>query len=441
MNIGFVSLGCSKNRVDTEIMIGLLKQAGYKIVDQPEKADIVIINTCGFITSAQEESINTIIALGRLKHTGLLRTLIATGCLAQRFGQELLAELPELDAVVGISSYLDIVSIVKQAQNGKRMLQVAPPATTYIEKGPRVLTTPPGMAYLKIAEGCNSFCSYCTIPLIRGRLRSFPLPELIQTARHLVQKQKIRELVLIAQDTAAYGQDLAEGYGLPDLLEQLADIEDLQWIRLLYLHPHSFSPQLINAVRHISKVVPYLDIPIQHISDSMLQAMHRRETSASIRNLLCNLRDEIPQLTLRTTIMTGFPGETEADFDQLVDFLQEFKFDWLGVFAFDPQNGTHAYRLEPKIPLPTAHDRREQLLQLQQPVTRQKNIKRVGSRSLVLLSQEIGPHLYIGRTAFQAPEVDGLAVVKSQQKLTPGTMVEVLLKGVRNYDMIGEAVL
>ena len=182
---------------------------------------------------------------------------------------------------------------------------------------------------------------------------------------HLVQKQKIRELVLIAQDTAAYGQDLAEGYGLPDLLEQLADIEDLQWIRLLYLHPHSFSPQLINAVRHISKVVPYLDIPIQHISDSMLQAMHRRETSASIRNLLCNLRDEIPQLTLRTTIMTGFPGETEADFDQLVDFLQEFKFDWLGVFAFDPQNGTHAYRLEPKIPLPTAHDRREQLLQLQ----------------------------------------------------------------------------
>lgn len=439
MNIGFVSLGCPKNRVDTEIMMAILKNSGHKIVNSSVDADAVIINTCGFINSAQEEAIDTIIETGKLKEKGKLKYLIATGCLTQRFGLQLLDELPELDGIAGIASLTRIHEIIAGVQNGERIGAIGPVPEVFVEKGPRLLSTPPGSAYLKISEGCNNRCSYCTIPSIRGNLRSRPLEELVLETRDLA-KRGIKEIVLVAQDTGVYGWDLYRRYALPELLKEINKIEALAWIRLMYLHPLHISDELINTLTSESKIIPYLDIPIQHASNKILKLMNRQHDTLHLRKLLAGLRHRINDLVLRTTVMVGFPGETDDDFKQLYDFVGETEFDCLGVFAYAAEEETPAAVMEAQVPEETKLQRLNGISALQQKISRRKNIARLDTQAKILVSSQSGKNLYLGRGYYQAPEVDGLTVVKSKSRLTKGEFYDVQLVGVRNYDMIGELV-
>jgi len=435
VKVGFISLGCAKNRVDTEIMIAIMKRAGYRITNRLDRADIIIINTCGFIEAAKEEAISTIIDTGKYK-AGQLQHLVATGCLAQRYGQELLDQMPELDGVVGISFFKEIDQAITRIQNGERPLMVGKPPDVFIEKGPRVLTTPAGSAYLKITEGCSNRCAYCAIPLIRGNLRSRPAGEIVQEAHELV-KRGVRELVLIGQDTAVYGKDLG-GPGLPPLLEQLASINDLEWIRLMYLHPAHIDDDLIEAMVRVPKVLPYMDIPIQHASDRVLTSMNRRHTRDQLEVLLGRLREQINGLVLRTTIMVGFPGESDKDFELLLDFIQTTEFDWLGAFTYTPEEGTPAYQMPEQVPEEIKRQRLNAVMEMQQGITRRKNEARVGKDENILISSKSGRNLYLGRGYFQAPEVDGLTMIRSQARLDLGALVKTRLIGIRDYDMIGE---
>jgi ribosomal protein S12 methylthiotransferase len=437
--IGFISLGCAKNQVDSEIMIARLKNTGYKIISDIKRADIVIINSCGFIEDARQESINTIIETGQLKERGLLQYLVCAGCLAQRYGQELLDELPELDGLIGISTFPEIDKYLNRIINGERLAAINPPSPIFIEKGPRVLTTPPGSAYLKITEGCNNRCSYCAIPIIRGNLRSRPVDELIAEARDLAGKG-IEELVLIGQDTAVYGKDSSDGADLSQLLQQLGKIDDLHWIRLLYLHPAHINQKMIETIAAEDKVIPYLDIPIQHAADPILSAMNRNHSSADLKRLIPRLRSQIDGLVIRTTVMLGFPGETEDDFKILYDFLGETEFDWLGAFAFTPEEGTPACNMTDQIPDEIKQARLASIMKLQKNITRKKNKKRLQQNYEILISSQLAPNLYLGRGYFQAPAVDGITMVKSEHKLTKGEFVKAELKAIRNYDLIGEVV-
>ncbi len=437
--IGFISLGCAKNQVDSEIMIARLKNTGYKIVSDIERADIVIINSCGFIEEARQESINTIIETGQLKERGILQYLICAGCLAQRYGQELLDELPELDGLIGISTFPEIDKYLSRIINGERLAAINAPSPIFIEKGPRVLTTPPSSAYLKITEGCNNRCSYCAIPAIRGNLRSRPMDELITEARYWAAKG-IKELVLIGQDTAVYGQDLQGTSDLSQLLQQLGSIDGLQWIRLLYLHPAHIHQSMIETIATEDKVIPYLDIPIQHAADRMLSAMNRNHTSADLKKLILRLRSQIDGLVLRTTVMLGFPGETEDDFKILYNYLGEAEFDWLGAFAFTPEEGTPAYKMTDQVPDEIKQARLASIMKLQKNISRKKNKKRLQQNYEILISSQLSPNLYLGRGYFQAPAVDGITMVKSKRKLNKGEFARVELKAIRNYDLIGEIV-
>lgn len=439
MNIGFISLGCPKNTVDTELMMAILKKKGHRIVNEAERADMVIINTCGFINDAKEEAIETIIEMGNLKEEGIIKYIVATGCLAQRYGKELLDEMPELDAVVGISSFLEIDDIVKMVLKGEKekILAVMPPAEVFIEKGERVLTTPPGTAYLKIAEGCNNRCSYCAIPLIRGNLRSKNIEDIESEACYLVEKKGVKEVIIIAQDTAAYGLDIYGESRLPQVIDILAAIEGLEWIRLMYLHPRHISDRIIDKIGNTEKVIPYLDIPVQHFSDSVLKRMNRKHEGKHLKEIIKRLREAKPGLVLRTTVMVGFPGETEEDFKKLYDFIGEIEFDWLGCFAFNPEEDTPAYDMPEQIADDIKRERLDAIMRLQKKITRKKNIERVDKKEKILITSQIDKNLYAGRGYFQAPEVDGITLVKSEENLTRGDFAEVILKGVRGYDMIG----
>lgn len=437
MNVGFISLGCSKNQVDTEIMIGLLKKSGYKIVNALERADIIIINTCGFIDDAKEEAINTIIETGRLKEKGILKHLLAAGCLTQRYGRQLLDEMPELDGIVGISSFLEISDVLKRVINGERVSLINEAPDKFIEKGPRVLTTPPGSAYLKISEGCRMHCSYCAIPYIRGKLRSRPVDELIEEAEYLADRG-VKELVIIAQDTMSYGKDLNEDHTLHKLLHKLGHVEGIEWTRLMYLHPYHINEEFIDFIASEPKVLPYIDMPVQHASDKLLQSMHRRHDKAKLEKIIRAFKNKLDDVVLRTTVMLGFPGETEDDFKILYDFVAETEFDWLGAFTFNSQEGTPAHNMPGKVPLEMAEERKDAILKLQKNITRQKNLKRIERQEKILVSRQIADKLYLGRGFFQAPEVDGVTLIKSNKKLATGNFVNVQLKGIRNYDMIGE---
>lgn len=420
--------------------MALLNSAGHKIVNSIERADAVIINTCGFIEEAREEAINTILETAELKAGGILKFLVATGCLAQRYGKELFDEMPELDAVVGISYFVAINDILTDLQKGKRILRAGPPPKTFIEKGPRILSTPPGSAYLKIVEGCNNRCSYCAIPYIRGNLRSRPIAELVEEA-HILAGQGIKELVLIAQDTANYGYDLQGEYLLPRLLEELQEkVDGIDWIRLLYLHPAHINDDIINSIASLDKVIPYMDIPIQHVSSKILKMMNRKHDHKHLETLITKLKNEIDDLVLRTTVMLGFPGEEETDFKELYDFIQKVEFDWLGAFTFNPEEGTVASNLPYQIEETVKKNRLETILKLQQRITRKKNITRINNIEEILVSGQISSNLYIGRAYFQAPEVDGLTLIKCNSKLPRGEFTRVRFAGVRNYDMIGELI-
>ncbi|MDD3852625.1 MAG: 30S ribosomal protein S12 methylthiotransferase RimO [Syntrophomonadaceae bacterium] len=439
MNIGFISLGCAKNRVDTEIMMGILKKDGHKIVADPGKADLVIINTCGFIQEAKEEAINNIIDMGKLKQSDQLRYLIATGCLAQRFGQDLLHEMPELDGVVGISSFTGINLALNKVISGEKVCMVSPPAEIYFEQGPRVLTTPPGLAYLKIAEGCNNRCSYCAIPGIRGALRSRPVIDIEKEARYLVASG-IRELVIIAQDLGDYGTDLSTGDNLPELINRLNLIEGDFWIRLMYVHPIRIDDRIIQAINNSDKVVPYIDLPIQHANSKILKSMNRKHDKDYLWSVLEKLRRNIKDLVLRTTAMVGYPGETEQEFEELADFVQQAQFDWLGAFKYVAEEGTAAARLENQVSDSIKKDRYQHLLKVQAAITRKKNISRIGTEQSILISSRADKNLYLGRGYFQAPEVDGITLIKSAHTLKPGEFYKVKLSALRRCDMIGEVI-
>lgn len=437
MNIGFISLGCAKNRVDTEIMMALVQKSEHKLVNDLEKAELVIINTCGFINDAKEEAIDHIISTGHLKEQGKLRYIIAAGCLAQRYGRELMDEMPELDGVIGVSAYHGIIDVIDQIAEGKTPALIEPAPAEFIEKGERVLSTPPGYAYLKITEGCNNRCSYCAIPMIRGQLRSNPEPEILKEVESLAKKG-IKELVILGQDTAVYGQDLGVSNGLPSLLKQINRIGGIEWIRLMYLHPAHINQEVIETIAADNKILPYMDIPVQHASTSVLKRMNRGHDFDSLYSLLNKLKTEIKDLVLRTTVMTGFPGETERDFTELTDFVTSIRFDWLGCFAYSAEDDTAAALMPEQIPDEVKQARMEQILKIQKKITREKNIRRLERTLPILITGQKSKNLYTGRGYFQAPEVDGITIVKTPQKLVKGEFAMVTLKGIRLYDMIGE---
>jgi ribosomal protein S12 methylthiotransferase len=439
VNIGLISLGCSKNRVDSEIMLYRLKRSGHKLVSQPEKADLIIINTCAFIEEARQEAVDRIIETGLLKSRGNLKYLVAAGCMAQRYGSQLLEELPELDGVMGIAHCGEIDKLVEAIQCGQPVVACAKPEPQSQVFSGRILTTPPGMAYLRIADGCDNRCSYCAIPGIRGALRSRRLEDVLEEARRLVSEQRVQELVVVAQDTAAYGTDIYGCPSLPGLLHGLQQIEGLSWIRLMYLHPAHLDDAIIDAIASYDKVLPYLDIPVQHASDRILRLMNRKHDSTLLRALLAKLRSRIDRLVLRTTVMTGFPGESEDDFKRLYDFIAESAFDWVGAFCYQPEEDTAAKSMPDQVPQDISRERLERIMKLQHGITRRKNIDRIGSLEPILVSEKLSSQLYIGRGYYQAPEVDGITMIKSTRALPTGSFVQAVLKAVRNYDMIGEA--
>ena len=436
MKVGFISLGCSKNLVDTEHMMGTLIQGGHEIVNTPDQADAVIINTCGFITDAKKEAISTILEMGLLKEQGKFSILIAAGCLAQRYPEELLQEIPELDAVIGIRDYLRLPIILKQCEAGERPMAVGEWPEDYSHQVKRLVSTPPGWAYLKIAEGCNNRCTYCAIPGIRGPLRSRPSVELLQEAQTLVA-DGVKELILVAQDITAYGHDLGYGECLKSLVEKLSEINGLGWLRLMYAYPTRDTRDLLTVLQ-TKKVVPYMDIPLQHGSDHILCLMGRRYDRQMINTMINALRASIPNLVLRTTLMTGFPGESEDDHLKNVELLQQLEFDWAGVFAYSKEDGTVASQLSPEVPPELALKRRDQLMEIQQRITLRKNYERVGVQAAVLIDGAIAPGNYRGRTVFQAPEVDGTVLINAKQPLRTGDFVQVVLTGAYGYDLLGE---
>lgn len=436
MKVGFISLGCSKNLVDTEHMMGALIEAGHEIVNTPDLADAVIVNTCGFITDAKREAISTIVEMGLLKKQGKFRILIAAGCLAQRYPEELLQEMPELDAVIGVKDYLRVPIILKDCEAGKRPRAVSGWAKEYSHQYKRLVSTPPGWAYLKIAEGCNNHCTYCAIPGIRGPLRSRPAVELVQEARDLAAGG-VKELVLVAQDSTAYGQDLGRDACLPHLVKQLTEIDGIEWLRILYAYP-TRDPRQLLTVLTTNKVVPYLDLPLQHGSDRILRLMGRKYDHQTINSMISDLRTSIPGLVLRTTLMSGFPGETEDDHLKSMKLMQQLEFDWAGVFAYSKEDGTVASQLLPEVPPEVAYERRGQLLELQQRITLKKNNQRVGSQATVLIDREVTPGNYRGRTYFQAPDVDGNVLIKTDQSVTTGDFVKAVVTGAYGYDLLGE---
>ncbi len=440
MKVGFISLGCSKNRVDTEIMMAAVKNARHNLVFDINKAEIIIINTCAFIEDAQQEAVDTILETARLKERGELRYLIAAGCLVQRFGKALLDEMPELDGILGISDIYSLDEVLKNIENHPRFCNVAALPERFIDFGDRVLTTPPGSAYVKIVDGCDNNCSYCTIPSIRGRLRSRSIESIVSEVETLMSRQ-IKEIVLIGQDTAVYGLDLYGEAKLDELLTRINDVAGLEWVRLMYLHPAHLNERIIAAIARENKVIPYLDMPIQHAADTVLQRMNRYHNRSYLDSLIKKLRASLPGLCLRTTVMVGFPGETASEFKTLVDFIEETEFEWLGAFAFTPEEGTKAASMDDMITDELKTERLHEIMVLQKKITRNKNIARINTKQKVLISSSQDKDLYIGRTYFQAPEVDGLTLIRSPKTLKMGQFVETVIKAtVRDYDLIGETI-
>ncbi|MGI6486943.1 MAG: 30S ribosomal protein S12 methylthiotransferase RimO [Syntrophothermaceae bacterium] len=435
--VGFISLGCPKNQVDTEVMLGLLKQNGYTVVNRAEEADIIVVNTCGFIEAAKQEAIDTILEMGQLKQSGSLQHLVAAGCLAQRYGQELLQEMPELDAVVGVADFMRIAEVLDHLDTEPGLCYISELPTEFREKGLRILTTPPGWAYLKIADGCDNRCRYCAIPGIRGRLRSRPLPELVAEAAWLAA-QGVRELALVAQDTTVYGQDLYKRQILPELLHEVAQVEGIEWLRIMYAHPAHLTGETIEVMAREEKVLPYLDLPVQHAADGILEQMGRGYRGEEVLRLLERLRQTIPGLVLRSTLMVGFPGESEEDFGCLRDFVVTAQFDWLGVFTYCREEGTPAADWEETVSPEIKQRRRDELMRLQSDISLGLNQARQGLRTKVLVEAGQGKGYYRGRTYHQAPAVDGFTLLKSDRPLSPGQLIEARVTGAGVYDLLAE---
>ncbi|CEN76079.1 30S ribosomal protein S12 methylthiotransferase [[Clostridium] sordellii] len=439
LKIALESLGCSKNLVDAEIMMGILNRKGYKLVGDFEDADIILVNTCGFIESAKQESIDTILDLAQLKETGNLKLLIVTGCLAQRYAKELQEEIPEIDAIVGTGSYQQIDEIIEGLKKENNIVSLNDIEFAYNEDLPRYVTTPDYMAYLKIGEGCDNHCTYCIIPKLRGKYRSRKMEDILREAKDLASKG-VKELVVIAQDTTKYGFDLYNEAKLPQLLEELAQIEGIKWIRIMYSYPESITEELVKVMKKYDNICNYFDMPIQHASNSVLKLMNRHTTKEDIKSKVEMIRSYIPDATLRTTIIVGFPGETEEDFKELVEFAKEVKFDRLGAFAYSREEDTPADKLPNHLEEDVKIRRRDELMLVQQEISKELNAQKVDNEYEVLIEEQIEDKVYIGRTQGDAEEIDSIVYVKSDNKLNLGDFVNVKINNALEYDLMGDVV-
>lgn len=440
MNILFISLGCDKNLVDSEVMLGLLDKKGYQIVDSEEDADIIVVNTCCFIHDAKEESIQTILEMAEYKKEGKLKALIVTGCLAQRYQQEIIDEIPEVDAVLGTTSYDHIVEAVEEALagNGHVVLEDVDALPDVKEK--RLVTTGGHYAYMKIAEGCDKHCTYCIIPKLRGNYRSVPIEKLLAEAKDLAD-QGVKELILVAQETTVYGKDLYGEKSLHKLLRELCKISGIQWIRILYCYPEEIYDELIQTIKEEKKVCHYLDLPIQHASDAVLKRMGRRTSKAQLVEIIEKLRKEIPDISLRTTLITGFPGETQEQHEELKDFVDEMEFDRLGVFTYSPEEDTPAATMTEQIPEEVKEERQAELMELQQEIAFDLAEDMVGREVLVMIEGKVADeNAYVGRTYKDAPNVDGLIFINTDEELMSGDFARVRVTGALEYDLIGELI-
>lgn len=436
----FVSLGCDKNLVDSEQMLGLLSENGFEFTDDENEADAIVINSCCFIGDAKEESINTIIELGALKETGKLKCLIVTGCLAQRYSEEIKEELPEVDAVLGTTAFDDIVACVKSALSGKSKSVINDVnRLTYVEEK-RSLTTGGHYAYLKIADGCDKRCSYCIIPSIRGNYRSVPMEILLRDAQRLADKG-VKELVIVAQETTVYGTDLYGSKKLPELLRELAKISGINWIRLMYCYPEEITDELIEVIATEKKICHYIDIPIQSGSDNVLRRMGRRTNGKDIRERIAKLRARIPDIALRTSLISGFPGETNEDHEQTMALVDEIEFDRLGVFTYSPEEGTRAYEMPDQIDEEVKLGRRADIMELQQEIAFEKESAMTGREMIAFVEgRDTQENVYVARTYRDAPGVDGLVFVKTDENLMSGDFIRVKITGSYEYDLIGELI-
>lgn len=443
--IGFISLGCSKNLVDTEHMVGILKQAGYELTEDLEEANVIIVNTCTFIDMAKEESIQTILEAAQYKKTGKCERLVAAGCLAQQYKKSLGEEIPEVDIFIGTDSWQHILEAVNQSyeNSGEKVYSFDTKPCEHEELVPRINLMPSYTAFVKIAEGCSNGCTFCYIPYVRGPMRSRTIPSILHEVRRLAG-EGVREFNLIAQDLSCYGRDLRDGTNLAGLLRELVKIEGVKWIRLYYLYPTYFDDELLDVIVKEEKIAKYVDIPLQHISDSVLRRMHRRDSSASIRRLLDKLRSQKPRINIRTTLMVGFPGETEEDFQQLCDFVKKYKFDDLGAFKFSPQDGTPAAHMADQVDEDVKEERYHELMSVQASISEQNNIHLIGTETEVLVEELIedgeGNVQAKGRAFFQAPEVDGNTYIENGSGLKPGDFVKVRIVDGYAYDLIAEKI-
>ncbi|MBR3602049.1 MAG: 30S ribosomal protein S12 methylthiotransferase RimO [Lachnospiraceae bacterium] len=440
MKILFISLGCDKNLVDTEMMLGQLSQEGFTFTDDEYEAEVIVVNTCCFINDAKEESINTILEMAELKKQGTLKALVVTGCLAQRYKEEIQTEIPEVDCILGTTAIDRIAEAVKEVLDGQAVglkhIDDINRQPVYGKK--RIMTTGGHYAYMKIAEGCDKHCTYCIIPKIRGNFRSVPMEALIKEAKELVE-QGVKEIILVAQETTLYGQDLYGRKALPELLDKLNEIRGLYWIRILYCYPEEVTDELIDAIKRNDKVCHYLDIPIQHGSDAVLKRMGRRTNEQQLRDIVDKLRTEIPDICLRTTLISGFPGETEEDHEAVMHFVDDLEFDRLGVFTYSPEEDTPAAMMSDQIEEEVKEDRRAEIMELQQEIAYDKADAMIGQKLMVMIEGKVADeNAYVGRSYKDAPNVDGYVFVNTGKNLMTGDFVPVVITGSYEYDLIGE---
>ena len=437
MKILFISLGCDKNLADSEEMLGLLTAGGHEITDDETQADAIVINTCCFIKDAKEESVETILEMAEYKKTGSCHALIVTGCMAQRYQKEIIEEVPEVDAVLGTTSYGDIVKALEEAAAGNHFEEYRDIDYLPDTGSKRVLTTGGHFGYLKIAEGCDKHCTYCIIPKLRGKFRSVPMERLIAQAEDMAE-QGVKELILVAQETTVYGKDLYGKKSLHILLQKLCEIKGIRWIRVLYCYPEEIYDELIDTIRDEKKICHYLDIPIQHASDRILKRMGRRTSKQELIDIVGKLRKEIPDIVLRTTLITGFPGETEEDHEELKEFVDAMEFDRLGVFTYSPEEDTPAAEMADQIPEEVKEERRDELMELQQEISYDRGQDRIGQELLVMIEGKVADEsAYIGRTYGDAPKVDGYIFVQTGELLMTGDFAKVRVTGALEYDLIG----
>ena len=443
MKVGFVSLGCPKNQLDTEVMLHEVLQAGYEITPEESEADIVIINTCAFIESAKQEAIDNILDVAWLKKNADLKAIVVTGCLAERYREEIFKEMPEVDALLGVGSIHNIVEAIKSVETkaGRKKKYASFEDKEQVRLGgDRVLTTPEYTAYLKIAEGCDNRCAYCAIPAIRGKFRSRPMEDLVAEAKQL-EELGVRELNIVAQDITRYGLDLYGSYRLAELLHRITEATTIPWIRLLYCYPDKITDELISEMRDNPRIVKYIDMPMQHISDRMLTAMNRHGDSALIRSVVEKLRREIPEIVIRTTFITGFPGEREEDFEELCTFVREMKFDHVGVFPYSREEDTPAYDFPDQIDTQIAQDRADMIMADQMEINAEKNEAKVG-KIIKVICEDYDPvsEIHFGRSEADAPEIDGKVYFRAPGRIAPGSFMYVKVREVSDYDLVGRAV-